>query len=257
MNKKNEKLKKNSSLKSPFYFISDTHISTILSKQEIEKRKDLFSLFEKIIKTKGTLFLLGDFFDFWFDCNNFIHNNLEEIVEYLKKIKKAGIEIHFIGGNHDYWIKGFLTKNIGLNFYPDKIEFIHNDNKFLLMHGDGLLKRDNGYRLLKKMLRSKIVISLFKILPASLIYKIGEKVSSITFRYNNSTVKLEDVDEMIGFMKKKNSADYNIVMMGHIHYPKLSKTNDNYSIILGDWITHRSYAVWDGKKISHLEWKKE
>ncbi|MEA3500954.1 MAG: UDP-2,3-diacylglucosamine diphosphatase [Candidatus Marinimicrobia bacterium] len=256
MNQKNENLK-NSNLKLPFYFISDTHISTILSKNEIEKRKDLFSLFEKIIETKGTLFLLGDFFDFWFDHGNYIHKNLTEVVEYLKEIKKAGIEIHFIAGNHDYWIEGFLTKNIGLYFYPNKIEFIHNDKKFLLMHGDGLLKRDSGYRLLKKILRSKIIISLFKILPASLIYKIGEKVSNITFRYNNSTVKLEDVDEMIKFMNIKNNADHDIVMMGHIHYPKLIKTNDKYSIILGDWIRHRSYVVWDGKEISHLEWRRE
>jgi len=257
LKRKNENLKTNSNLKLPFYFISDTHISTVLSKNEIDKRKDLFSLFEKIIETKGTLFILGDFFDFWFDHGNYIHKDLTEVVEYLEKIINAGIEIHYVAGNHDYWIKGLLTKNVGINFYPDKIEFIHNNKKFLLMHGDGLLKRDRGYRLLKKVFRSRIVINLFKILPASWIYKIGEKVSNITRRYNQPIINMKDVDEMINYMNKKNSEGYDIAMMGHIHYPKLINSNDNYSLILGDWITHRSYAVWDGKEVLHLEWGEE
>ena len=122
------------------------------------------------------------------------------------------------------------------------------------MHGDGLLKRDRGYRLLKKVFRSRIVINLFKILPASWIYKIGEKVSNITRRYNQPIINMKDVDEMINYMNKKNSEGYDIAMMGHIHYPKLINSNDNYSLILGDWITHRSYAVWDGKEVLHLEW---
>ena len=249
-------LDEKSSLKLPFYFISDTHISTILSENEIEKRRNLFLLFEKILETKGTLFILGDFFDFWFDCGNYTHKNLVGIVEYLKKIKQAGVQIHCIAGNHDYWIKGLLTKQIGINFYPDKIEFIHNNSKFLFMHGDGLLKRDAGYRLLKKVLRSRIAINLFKILPASLIYKIGEKVSRVNKRYINPVDNTKDIDEMMDYLKEKNNEGFDIAIMGHIHYPKCKKSNNKYSIILGDWINHKSYAVWNGKKILHLEWGK-
>jgi UDP-2,3-diacylglucosamine pyrophosphatase LpxH len=65
---------------------------------------------------------------------------------------------------------------------------------------------------------------------------------------------MQDIDEMMNYMNKKNSEGYDIAMMGHIHYPKLINSNDNYSLILGDWILHKSYAVWDGKEVLHLEW---
>ncbi len=248
-------LENNSNLKLPLYFISDTHISTILSEHEIEKRKKLFSFFEEVIKTKGTLFLLGDFFDFWYNYGDYIPKNLIEIVEYLKKIINSGIEIHYVAGNHDYWIDGLLTKKYGINFYPDKIEFLNNNNKFLLLHGDGLLKEDYKYRILKKVLRSKIIINLFKLFPAPSIYKIGEKVSNVNRRYIKPTEDSKEIDEMVNYLKKKNNEGYNVAMMGHVHYPKFEKINDKYSVILGDWLFYMTYAIWDGKELSHLEWK--
>ncbi|MEA1987535.1 MAG: UDP-2,3-diacylglucosamine diphosphatase [Candidatus Marinimicrobia bacterium] len=253
INKNKLSLENNNNLKLPFYFISDTHFSTILSEHEIKKRKKIFPLFDKIIEEQGTLFILGDFFDFWFDCRKYIHPNLKIIVEYLEKIKKSGVEIHYIAGNHDYWIKGILTKKVGVIFYPDSIEFNYKNKKILLMHGDGLLKRDGKYRIFKKVLRSKFMITMFKILPIFLIYKLGEKVSNIRKRYNNSLIDENDIYEMIEYLEMKNSDGFDIAMMGHIHLPKIKIKNNKYAIILGDWISHKSYAIWDGKEVSHFK----
>ena len=51
----------------PIYFVSDNHFSMEKSDGEQNRREKLFSLFDKIESSKGTLIIGGDFFDFWFD----------------------------------------------------------------------------------------------------------------------------------------------------------------------------------------------
>ena len=54
----------------PLYFISDCHISMIITKDEINRREKLFSVLKKIKESGGTLIIGGDFFDFWFHFKN-------------------------------------------------------------------------------------------------------------------------------------------------------------------------------------------
>ena len=58
------------------------------------RREKLFSLFDKIESTKGTLIIGGDFFDFWFDYKYVVPKGFNDILYRLEQLFKSGIQIH-------------------------------------------------------------------------------------------------------------------------------------------------------------------
>ena len=72
---------------------------------------------------------------------------------------------------------GYFYKKFGANVIDGNLEFKHYSQKIQVTHGDGLLRKDTGYRLMKKLIRSQISISLFKQLHPDWGYWLANKVS--------------------------------------------------------------------------------
>ena len=47
------------------YFLSDVHLRIQLDEVERERRRELFLLLDKVKTEKATLFIVGDWFDFY------------------------------------------------------------------------------------------------------------------------------------------------------------------------------------------------
>lgn len=239
----------------PFYFISDVHISPILNESEQQRRRVVCRLFEEIRHSKGTLFILGDFFDFWFDFGEKFPNALRECVQELRSLRAAGIPVHYVSGNHDYWIEGFLTQSMGLIPYEDHIDFIHHGKRFYLTHGDGLLKDDTGYRLMKKILRSRFAIYLLSLLGMERVYRIGKKISRTFAPISDEKLEITEgqAAEMKQYLDEKLKDGYDFAMMGHVHFPLRTEWEGRTGLILGDWVLpgHQWFARWNGKVLEH------
>jgi UDP-2,3-diacylglucosamine hydrolase len=138
------------------YFASDFHFGA--PNQEISKLREALVIqwLDNIQKDANHLFLLGDIFDFWFEYKGkppvFFTSFLNKIAE----LRKKGIEIYFFTGNHDMWVKNYLTEHLGIHIFRKQQEFVINDKKFLIGHGDGLGKGEFGYKCLKLFLNCKI-----------------------------------------------------------------------------------------------------
>ena len=241
----------------PFYFISDIHLSTYSGIEQDKRLKYIMILLEEIRESKGTLFILGDFFDFWFDKNNYVPSKLKPVIELLSKIIKEGIEIHYIAGNHDYWIKGYLTKEIGIRFYKDALDLDYCNKKIFLQHGDGIVFESKIYPVARKVMRSCVAIAILKILPVKWIYKLGEKISHYNNEHDEIPMVYDSyVSQMSKFLLSKNSEAYDLAISGHVHYPLEEENEGKKAVILGDWINHWTYGVMDEsgfelKKMSH------
>jgi len=230
----------------PFYFFSDTHISPRPGGLREERTREVLQLLRNIGKSGGTLFILGDFFDFWFDCRNYIPPALRETVETLAFVREQGVEIHYVGGNHDYWVRGYLTRELGIRFYPEAISFTWEGCRFWCQHGDEVVYNHFIYPYIRKLLRAPWAIGMLKLLPAGWIYALGEGVS----HYNRAIGRIprvpeEIVKKMCAFLKKKTDAGYDVAVSGHVHKPCLEIQDGKYAAVLGDWIHHRSYGIWD------------
>ena len=241
-------------MKAPFYIISDNHFMMQENIQEKDRRRKLFSIFKSIKeKGTGTLIIGGDFFDFWFETNHVIPNKYQDLIDGLIALHKAGIDIHYLAGNHDYWNFGYLEKKIGLNFHKGDLKFNFNNKNILITHGDGLLKSDYGYRLLKRIIRHPIFIKLFKLIPPKISFRLANKLSKSSSDYNHNDKFLDIImRDILEYAKKEWDKNNNIVMVGHYHQQKIIHTENGDLVFLGDWLTKFSVTtlnedgIWQG-----------
>ena len=233
-------------LELPIYFISDNHFSMQKSDAEQIRREKLFTLFDKIESTKGTLIIGGDFFDFWFDYKYVVPKGFNDILFRLEQLHKSGIKIHYILGNHDYWDFGSFTQKFGAIVHTGDLEFDINGQKILVTHGDGLLKKDVAYRFMKRIIRSNLAIFLFRLFHPDWGCALARKVSNTSSHYHHHDDKsIEIRNEIRQFANKKWNEGYDVVLIGHYHQTEIETTEDKSLIFMGDWLKHFTVTSLD------------
>jgi UDP-2,3-diacylglucosamine hydrolase len=236
----------------PIYFFGDNHFSpthSLSNENKIKKLEDFISLIEN---SGGSIFIMGDFFDYYFEYSKNNPNYFERIFYLLEKIKGKGIEIYFIAGNHDFWIGKEFKSVITKSFLDDQIIFEGN-KKIYITHGDGILSWDKGYRVLKFILRSKLFRIAYSFLPKSIALKIAKRISyERKDSHKIDDHKLEKIHlELINYARSKWRKGCAIVLMGHYHHSFNFNENGNQLIILDDCSEQKfNYAKYDGSSIS-------
>jgi UDP-2,3-diacylglucosamine hydrolase len=246
------------------YFASDFHLGIPDHNSSLKREKMLVKWLKEIRKNAAEIFLMGDIFDFWFEYKSVVPKGYVRLLGEIASIADEGIPIHLFKGNHDIWAFGYLTSEVGLIMHrkPEIREF--NGKKFYLSHGDGLGPGDNGYKFLKKVFENRINQWLFRWLHPDIGAGMALYFSKKS-RYANiakegkkeSGNRVED--EMLyhytqSLIEKGTDADYYI--FGHRHLPTDYPMDDQSRlIILGDWITNFTYAVFDGKELQLKQFK--
>ena len=236
----------------PIYFFGDNHFSPTPSLSNEQKIKKMEEFILEIENSKGSIFIMGDFFDYYFEYNRNNPNYFERIFSLLEKIKTKGIEVYFIAGNHDFWIGKKFQSVITKSFLSDQILSVGN-KRIYVTHGDGILSWDKGYRLLKFILRSKIFRFLYSLLPKNIALKVANRISyerKDSHKINND--KLEKIhSELIQYSRSKWDKGCDIVIMGHYHHSFNFSENQKQLIILDDCCDQQfNYAKYDGNSIS-------
>jgi len=236
---------------SPVYFISDVHLAIQPSKEEHQKQQRLFQFFHHVAHTGGTLFILGDLFDFYFEYPNVIPKMYFQLYHELFHLKSKGVALHFMAGNHDYWFQDFISDRLFDKTYTDNTIAEVNGKKFYLTHGDGILSWDRGYRLLKMIIRNPV----FWVHP-TIGYSIANWISKKGQHYEHSDNYNERIlSELEAFSKPHiaNGVDY--VITGHYHQATEKMINGGKLLILGDWIHYFSYGYFNGNDLSLKFWE--
>lgn len=235
-------------------FFSDAHLGLY---RETKQRTDILADFLSSIKgTVSHIYIVGDLFDFWFEYDNVIPAVAPKVIFELYNLVKAGTDVTIFAGNHDYWFGKYITESVGLKVISNGAAVRHQGHKIYLHHGDGLYPDDHGYRILKKVLRNKFAISLFRLIHPDLAYKIARLTSSTSRNYlgpapeeNHENIKIyrETAD-------KKISDGFDTVIFGHSHIPLLENRGNGKLVLLGDWINHFTYLALENEKFSLLIW---
>ncbi len=242
------------------YFISDAHLA--FKEDEFEKRKrgKLLDFLEYIREegNTGELYLLGDIFDFWFEWRHVVPKYWFPVLFQLRKLIESGIAVSFITGNHDFHTGTYLEKEVGIRCYNENKEFEVEGKRFFVAHGDGLAKEDRGYRLLKKIIRNRVSIFLYKtFIPADL----GMQIARWTSHSSRQLLKIEKhgwAEEYYRYAQRKFDSGFDYVIMGHIHFPMVRESENNGKTYLncGDWMSQFTYGKYDGTQLTLNRWEK-
>lgn len=236
------------------FFFSDVHLGLHDAQREKEKERRVLTFLSHVKEHGEQLFIMGDLFDYWFEYKYVIPRGYHNILAMLSSLVEAGIKVHYIAGNHDFWLKDFFPNDLGIPVYKDPIQIDLRGKKFFLHHGDGLALNDTGYLILKKILRNPISIFLYSIIHPDWTAPIA-RGSSKTSRAYTGNKDFGETDGMIKFAEEKFRTGIDVVIMGHRHKPLVHSVGNALYLNLGDWITYNTYAEFDGTALELKTWK--
>jgi UDP-2,3-diacylglucosamine hydrolase len=236
------------------YFASDNHLGAPNLEESLVREKKFVSWLDTIKKDAEAVFLVGDIFDFWFEYNEVVPKGFTRTLGKLAEISDAGVPIHYFAGNHDMWLVDYFQKELNLTVHNKPKIFTINDKKFFVGHGDGLGPGDKSFKIMKKIFKNPFFNWCFRCVHPDLGIKLGKYLSN----KNRLKSSLEDLnfngnenEWLTQYCKEKlKNEHYDYFIFGHRHIPLEIELSPNSTYInLGDWITHFSYAVFDGRQV--------
>lgn len=236
------------------YFASDQHLGIPDHQKSLEREKKFVGWLNEVKQDAGVIFLLGDLFDFWFEYKRVVPKGFVRVLGKLAEIRDSGIPVYFFVGNHDLWMNGYFEQELKIPVYHKPMEFTINSKEFLIGHGDGLGPGDKGYKRMKKVFINPFSKWLYRWLHPDIGVRLAQYLST-----KNKLISGEEDVKFLGeenewlaqYAKKKlESRHYDYFVFGHRHLPLEIAVGKNSTYInMGDWITHFTYAVFDGERL--------
>jgi len=235
-------------LPAPAYFLSDAHLGAALIPDPAAQENRLNRFLELVADRGRALVFVGDLFDFWYEWKHVIPKRHFRLLCRLRGLADRGITLHYLSGNHDFRLKGFLEYDLGMSIHSDNMATQIGEGAVFVFHGDGLLSRDHGYRLLKRVLRNRVAQAAFSWLHPDFAMRLASDTSKTSRAI--TTMNANDDAEYLEFARGKFRQGFHGVVMGHTHRPIQHVEGEHTYINLGDWITHYTFGLHDGTRLS-------
>lgn len=235
------------------YFLSDAHLGSKTFADPIAHEKRLVRFLDSIKEDASAVYLLGDIIDYWFEYKTVVPRGFTRFFGKLAELTDRGIEVHWFTGNHDIWMFDYLPAETGIIIHRQALVTQINGKKFFLAHGDGLGDDSNGYKLMSWFFRNKFCQKIFAGIHPRWTVAFAHKWSEHS-RLNGSdfpTFMGEDKEHLVLFAREQlKQTDVDFFIFGHRHIMlDLMLSRESRILILGDWVTHFSYAVMEGDQI--------
>lgn len=197
------------------------------------------------------LYILGDFFDFWFCRKDHIHPEFQLVIRKLVELQKTGVAIHLCEGNHDFFMKEYFHDVLGMEVFEEWATIKLDKLRMLVSHGDTADRSDWKYMKFRKILRSRPFYHIQRMIPSSVLWPLANMTSNASKQMNDDNSDLL-VEKMLSFANEKLREDYDAVILGHCHKPVLRyfdvEGRKKTFATLGDWIRHYSFLYYENEK---------
>lgn len=238
------------------YFISDLHLGARYIRDPKAHERLVVEFLHSIAPRARRLFLLGDVLDYWWEYKTVVPRGYTRFFGALAELADAGVEITWFKGNHDIWIFDYLPVEIGFTLRDGAMITEIDGKKFFLEHGDGVGDLPRSFKMLRSLFRCTTAQRLYSLLPPRLTIGFARRWSSHSRKAGGYAPAPENPEEnsLVRFARDYNrrnpgeNIDY--FVFGHQHImldtpvPPSSRV-----VILGDWISRFSYAVFDGHEL--------
>ncbi|MEZ7825545.1 MAG: UDP-2,3-diacylglucosamine diphosphatase [Schleiferiaceae bacterium] len=244
-------------MKNNTYFISDIHLGAPSRKESQARERRLVQFLNTIEPECKTLYIVGDLFDYWFEYKHVVPKGHTRLLGTIAQMVDRGMNLHVFTGNHDLWMQDYLSDELGATLHHGPLTLDLDGKKFYIAHGDGLGPGDLRYKFIKRIFTNPFCLWIYKRLHPNLGVGFAARMSRLSRNSQNEQDHdfLGDRERQLLHSKALLEDEwFDYFIYGHRHHLKdiVIKTsergstkNDCRYIVLGDWITLDSYAVWN------------
>ncbi len=229
------------------FFISDVHLGHGTKESNRAKEIELVRFLNFVGENSKKLFIVGDFFDVWFEYKFAIPKGFARVLGKLAELSDNEVEIFYVLGNHDFWVRDYFENEIGIKIFKDELKIEINGKKFYITHGDGLSKNDTGYRILRKIMRNKMNIFFYSLIHPDIGLWLAKSSSQKSREYSERKDSSENENDVIEFAREKIKEGFDYVVIGHLHKPTIKELGGGFYINTGDWLWNFTFGVFSDK----------
>ena len=239
------------------YFLSDAHLGCRSIPHDRTRERRLVRFLDSVKHKASAVYLLGDIFDFWYEYKMVVPRGYTRFLGKISELTDLGVEVHFFTGNHDIWCGDYLVKECGVTLHTKPVTIEIGDRVFMLAHGDGLGDPDRSFRLLRRVFHNRTCQRLFACIHPRWAVDFGLSWAAHNrlkhgVEGGDPPYMGEDKEYLVQFAKDylKTHSGINYFIFGHRHIElDLMLSRTSRLLILGDWITQFTYAVFDGENL--------
>jgi len=221
-------------------FLSDAHLGTEGREREAAREARLHDFLATLPGRASSLYIVGDLFDFWFEYRTAVPRRHFPTLAALERLRKAGVDIVYLNGNHDFWLGTFLAETLGIRTVDGPVVLEQQGRRLWVHHGDGLVGGDLGYRMLRAVLRHPASIRAYQWLHPDLGIPLAHAVSGWS-RRSRGEPPLEPERLWNEIAAPRFAEGFDAVIIGHFHHVYERRENGREFFVLGDWIDRFSY----------------
>lgn len=212
--------------------ISDLHLQ--------ESRPSMTAGFLNYLKNleAQSLYILGDFFEYWIGDDDRNPFNLS-IMEALRAKTQTGLPIYFLHGNRDFLIGKDFAEFTGVEIIAENTLIEIADKRILLAHGDALCTQDLAYMKFREMARNENFQAMMLQRSLAERKQMAEHLRGQSKSGNQQkSAEIMDVTpaEVVKLMEETEA---DIFIHGHTHRPNFHDTELKNRValrlVLGDW----------------------
>jgi UDP-2,3-diacylglucosamine hydrolase len=173
-------------------FISDLH----LTEERPEANERFIAFLEEKARAAETLYILGDFFEYWIGDDDLAEPFNAVIAGLLGDLTRRGVQVKLMHGNRDFLIGERFCAATGARLLDDPTIHEIGGVKTLLVHGDTLCTDDVEYQAWRRKARNPAFQAEFLAKPLDerrrAIVQMREKSKEVV---QGKTAEIMDVND--------------------------------------------------------------
>ena len=222
-------------------FLADAHLKYPTD----ENYRRLNCFLRNLPEDVENLFILGDFFDFWFGYRDVVLSTYVPILATLESLVQRGIKLYFIEGNHEISLGPFFQATLHAHSNPSQLSIHLSGQRLYLAHGDLLDDSQRWYQRWIRFIKSPFIRRLISLMPPDVTCRIAHWLSKTSRNQSQNAGHIPEklTNKLVDIFR----AGHDVAIIAHYHHPAQGQVviNDQKHPVyhLGDWITDYSYLV--------------
>lgn len=232
------------------YFASDIHLGGGVEPFARENERRFVAWLDRIGRDAEAVFLVGDVFDFWYEYRRVVPKGFVRTLAKLAELTDRGVRVVFFTGNHDMWVRDYLTRECGVEVHTTPRLMELGGKQVFIAHGDNMhVKGDPMLVFLNKIFRSRVLRWLFSWgVHPDLALKFGHWWSGHSRKSHDAAGGFDAsrTEPLIAYAREyaaEHAVDH--FVFGHMHFARDYRDGDLHVVHLGGWDKNPSYAVLD------------
>lgn len=255
------------------YFISDLHLGASYLQNTRARERHVVKFLDSISEDVEELYLLGDILDYWYEYRYVVPRGYVRFFGKLAEMSDRGVKITWIIGNHDIWIFDYIPDELGVKVVDGTLDVnVLGKCRMVMAHGDGVWQRSVVFKIIRSIFRNRVCQWLYAAIhprwtvPFAYRWSSHSRASGADELREREQKRLsgkagslpEHIRHLVAYCNDythraaaREEITPRFYLFGHLHELVRECIDDDAEmLVIGDWLTKESYAVYDSENES-------